>query len=149
MDTRRHTAQTRASKPKAAIALLAAGALFWCGGCKAPSTDVDWHGQQELMAVYRTGTLHTTVPADVPVHSVIAAAEMELERRGYTITSTDSTDDRGHVIARPEDGRSISKVNISARLTDEGTGISIRTYPGGHEHPSRDMLERILTRLGL
>ena len=126
-----------------------AGLFVAVAGCSAPSSETSWHGQEQLMAVFTTGTLHTTVPPDVPVHSVMAAAEMALERRGYTVTSTDATDDHGHVVARPNDGRGISKVTISARLVDDGTGISIRTYPGGHEHAARDILERMLTRLGL
>ncbi len=132
-------------------AFVSIGATLACTlcGCSAPQKETSWHGREKLMAVYTMGTLHTTVPPDVPVHSVIAAAEMALERRGYTVTSTDATDDRGHVVARPNDGRGISKVSVTARLADDGTGISIRTYPGGHEHVARDIYERMLTRLGL
>jgi hypothetical protein len=158
MDTRRHPttnhktpghAPSRGLSLVRLVPLLVFGIAIALTGCSAPSSETTFHGQQQLMAVYTLGSLHTTVPPDVPVHSVIAAAEMAVERRGYTVTSSDATDDKGHVVARPRDGRGISKVSITARLVDDGTGISIRTYPGGHEHASRDILERMLTRLGL
>ena len=123
--------------------------LAWLGGgCEGPQSRYGWHGDEEFLAVYRMGTLHSTLPPEIPVHSVIAAAEMALERRGYSVTSVDANDDRGHVVARPTDGRQISKVEVTSRLTDGGTAVSIRTFPGGHEHVERDILERMLTRLG-
>lgn len=143
---RRPPATRKMTPPR--LRLVGMCGLAILAGCAGPKSDIGWHGQEQYLAVYRMGTLHTTLPPDVPVHSVIAAAEMVLERRGYTVTSTDATDDRGHVVARPNDGRQISKVNITSRLVDGGTAISIRTYPGGHEHVARDMLERMLTRLG-
>lgn len=146
MDTRRDTTRPGSAPLTSRVLLLAAAAVL--GGCSGPRDRVGWQGQEQYLAVYRMGTLHTTLPPDVPVHSVIAAGEMALERRGYTVTETDATDDRGHVIARPNDGRQISKVRVTSRLVDGGTAISVRTYPGGHEHVSRDILERMLTRLG-
>ena len=170
MGTRRHTAPATTHKETArfagkralvsgfhSVGLLAIGAslclaAFFTGclsGCRSHSVDYDWHGQEELLAVYQMGTLYATVPPEVSVHSVVAAAQMVLERRGYTLTAVESTDDQGHVIARPADGRTISKVRVSVRLVDGGTALSIRTYPGGNEHAARDIFERILTRLGL
>jgi len=123
--------------------------LCTISGCKAPQAKYDWHGQQDLFAIYQLGSLHTTLPSEVSAHSVVAAGQMILQRRGYTITASESTDDQGHVIARPADGRTISRVKITVRLVDGGTSVSIRTYPGGNEHASRDILERMLTLLGL
>ena len=147
--TRTRNTNSRLQSRPLTAALAAGCLLVGLTACDAPRKETSFHGEQQFMAVYQMGSLHTTVPPDVPVHSVIAAAEMALERRGYTITSTDATDDQGHVIARPNDGRSITKVRVSARLVDDGTGITVRTYPGGNDHASRDILERIFTRLGL
>jgi hypothetical protein len=150
MDARRDTTpETRPAGRTCLLnhALLAMASLM-LAGCAGPRAEIGWHGEQQYLAVYRMGTLHSTLPREIPVHSVIAAGEMTLERRGYTVTSTDATDDRGHVVARPRDGRQISKVHLTSRLVDGGTAISIRTYPGGHEQVARDLLERILTRLG-
>lgn len=127
------------------VLLLISGSIT---ACAAPKDKVGWHGQEQFLAVYRMGTLHCSLPQEIPVHSIIAAAEMAVERRGYIVTSVDATDDRGHVVARPADGRQISKVTITSRLINNATAVSIRTKPGGHEHVCRDILERMLTRLG-
>lgn len=132
-----------------ACRLAAIGLLCALPACQSHRVDYDWHGQEELLAVYQLGTLYATLPPDVSVHSAVAAAQMVLERRGYTITALESTDDQGHVVARPADGRTISKVRVTVRLVDGGTAVSIRTYPGGNEHASRDIFERVLTRLAL
>jgi hypothetical protein len=150
MDPRRDTAARSTPTPPGRLipSLSALLLTLAMGACQGPQNADGWHGDEQFLAVYRMGTLHSTLPPEIPVHSVIAAAEMALERRGYTVTSQDATDDRGHVTARPNDGRQINKVEITARLVDGGTGVSIRTYPGGHEHVARDLLERMLTRLG-
>lgn len=129
--------------------MIMAGLLGALPACEGPQADYDWHGQEELLAVYQLGTLYATIPPEVSVHSAVAAGQMVLERRGYTITAIESTDDQGHVVARPADGRTISKVRVTARLVDGGTAVSVRTYPGGNEHAARDIFERMLTRLGL
>ena len=147
MGSRRYTTQRFTSR--LTIAAVSIGLLCIISGCKAPQAKYDWHGQEELFAVFQLGSLHSTLPPEVSVHSVVAAAQMTLQRRGYTITASESTDDQGHVIARPADGRTISRVKITVRLVDGGTSVSIRTYPGGNEHVFRDILERMLTRLGL
>lgn len=128
------------------IALLLAVCV---AGCSAPEARYDWHGKSQTLAAFDSGSLHTELPRTVPVHSAVAAAEMVLERRGYTITASESTDDRGRVVARPADAKLLRKITVTSRLTQTGTAVSIRTDPGGHEHISRDILERMLTRLGL
>jgi hypothetical protein len=127
-------------------ALLLVGCL---AGCSAPEARYDWHGTSQTLAAFDSGSLHAELPGSVPVQSAVAAASMVLERRGYTITASESTDDRGRVVARPADAKLLRKITVTSRLTQTGTAVSIRTDPGGHEHISRDILERMLTRLGL
>jgi hypothetical protein len=140
--TQTHAALTRIF----ALALLLPAAV---PACSAPEPRYDWHGSQRTLAAFDQGALHAELPAEVPVHAVVAAAEMTLSRRGYTITASESTDDSGRVVARPADPKLMRKVTVTSRLTQTGTALTIRTNPGGNEHVSRDILERMLTRLGL
>lgn len=128
------------------LVLTAVGVL---SGCSTPEPRYGWHGRDPVLAAYQSGGLHAELPREVPVQSAIAAGEMALERRGYIITATEATDDRGRVVARPADARLLRKITITSRLTQTGTAVTVRTDPGGHEHISRDILERMLTRLGM
>lgn len=118
-------------------------------GCQGPEPRYDWHGREPVLGVYTAGSLYTELPPDIPVQSVIAAARMALERRGYVITASESTDDTGRVVARPGDPKLLRKVTVTAHLRSNATSVTVRTNPGGDEHFERDILERILTRLGL
>lgn len=134
--------------PATGLIALCLGALG-LPGCNAPEARYAWHGREQVLGAFQAGVLHTELPASVPVHSVIAAGRMALERRGYVVTASESTDDSGRVVARPGDPRLGRKVTVTARLRTTGTAVSIRTDPGGNEHAARDILERMLTRLGL
>ncbi len=117
--------------------------------CQGPEPRYDWHGREPVLGVYSAGSLSAELPPDVPVHSVIAAARMALERRGYVVTAAESTDDAGRVVARPGDPKLLRKVTVSSHLRTNATMITVRTNPGGDESFERDILERVLTRLGL
>ncbi|USN99263.1 MAG: hypothetical protein H6810_00880 [Phycisphaeraceae bacterium] len=125
------------------------GLCVGLAACSAPPPRVGWQGQTPVLASYAAGVLSTELPMGVGVHSTIAAARMTLERRGYTITATEATDDTGRVVARPGDPALMRKITITARLRTTGTSVSIRTDPGGNEQYERDVLERMLTLLGL
>ncbi|MBZ0171763.1 MAG: hypothetical protein K8E66_05240 [Phycisphaerales bacterium] len=144
MDARRRPTSKTAAR--LIIAMICGVAPF---GCSAPEARYDWHGREPVLGTFEAGVLHSELPASVPVHSVIAAGRMALERRGYVVTASESTDDSGRVVARPGDPRLLRKITITSRLRTTGTAVSIRTNPGGNEHVARDILERMLTRLGL
>jgi len=144
MDARRRPTLIRSA---AAVGL----ALAWAvppAGCSAPAPSHGWHGADRTLASFVGGTLYATLPPDVPVQSVIAAGEMALERRGYVVTASEATDDAGRVVARPGDPKLLRKITVRSRLVQGGTTVSVRTNPGGNEHISRDIFERMLTRLG-
>lgn len=161
MDARRRPALTRTPLPRLTRGLTigaswwaVSSAVWWAAvlplaSCEAPPPSVGWHGANHQLASFSGGTLYSTLPEEVPVQSVIAAGEMALERRGYVVTASESTDDAGRVVARPGDPNLLRKITIESRLVQGGTSVSVRTNPGGNEHISRDIFERMLTRLGM
>lgn len=108
-----------------------------------------WHGETRVIGIYAGGTLTSALPDGVPVASVVAAGDRALESAGYTVTARDATIDRGRVVARPPDRRLGRKVLIDARRRGDGAAVAIRMEPGGDEGVSREILERMLSRLGL
>lgn len=101
-----------------------------------------------MPAIYLGDSLFAEIDPAIPVRSVVAAAELVLEQRGYTITAAEATADRGRVVARPSDPRLGRKVTVTARLGFASTNVAVNFNPGGNEAISRDIFERILTRLG-
>lgn len=153
MDARRRPALTRPTPARLARGLaIGAGmgaAALLLAACEAPPPSVGWHGEDRQLASFSGGTLYSTLPEEIPVQSVIAAGRSALERRGYVVTASESTDDAGRVVARPGDPNLLRKITIRSRLVQGGTSVSVRTNPGGNEHISRDIFERMLTRLGM
>ncbi len=125
-------------------------ALMLIGGCASQQRHPTyaWHGQEPVLAVYAVETLHSELPQSIPPQSIRAAAERTLRHRGYTITTSEATNDRTRIVARPPDSRLFKRVIVGSSLSPNGTRISVRIEPGGNETTSRDMLESILTLLG-
>jgi hypothetical protein len=121
------------------------------GGCATTprGPTYGWHGQEQaIVGVYAVDTLHSQLPEIVPPQSVRAAAERTLRARGYTITTSEATNDRTRVVARPPDARLFKRVIVGSSLAPQGTRVSVHIEPGGNETTSRDMLDSILTLLG-
>lgn len=138
MDTRNRTIS--------AAFVVSALSLGACNPKRDPS--YGWHGQEPVVAVYANKTLQTELPQTVPPQSVRAAAERLLRDRGYTITSSEATNDRTRVVARPPDSRLFRRIVVGSSLGSGGTRLSVHIEPGGNETTSRDMLEGMLTLLG-
>ena len=69
------------------------------------------------------------------------------------MTARDETLDRGRVVARPADRRLTRRVVVEIKRisgpSGDGARVTIQFQPSGDESGSRDILERMLTRLGL
>ncbi|RMH12300.1 MAG: hypothetical protein D6695_07115 [Planctomycetota bacterium] len=120
--------------------------LFGCVPTRYPS--YGWHGQEPILAIYQGKTLHSELPEHIAPGSVRAAAERVLRSRGYTITTSEATEDRTRVVARPPDARLFKRVIVGSSLSRGGTRVGVTIEPGGNETTARDMLESILTLLG-
>ncbi|MEM0984445.1 MAG: hypothetical protein AAGI17_10900 [Planctomycetota bacterium] len=88
----------------------------------------------------------TEFPADIAVPAVLIAAEMELERRGYTITRSDRTAERGLVIASGRTAAFAKKVRVESELSPTGTGVSVSA---ADRTIAAEILGAIANRLGL
>ncbi len=128
---------------------LTASLILGVGGCvvsQPPS--YGWHGHEQIAAVYVGKTLQSELPVNIPPQSVRAAAERVLTSRGYTITTTEATNDRARVVGRPSDSRLFRRVIIGSSLSANGTRVGVKIDPGGNETTARDILESMLTLLG-
>ncbi len=125
------------------------GGLVLLTGCSPTRTpSYGWHGREPILAIYQGKTLHSEFPEAIPPASVRAAAERVLASRGYTITSSEATEDRTRVVARPPDSRLFHRVIVGSSLSRGGTRVALTIEPGGNETTARDMLESVLTLLG-
>jgi hypothetical protein len=135
--------------PTRIVLILAAPLVLGIGGCvvsQPPS--YGWHGREQIAAVYVGKTLQSVLPESIPPQSVRAAAERVLTARGYTITTTEATNDRALVVGRPSDSRLFRRVTIGSSLSPNGTRVGVKIDPGGNETTARDLLESMLTLLG-
>lgn len=135
----------RATPTNAAPVLIAALLL---AGCASKPPSYGWHGREQIAAVYVARSLQSELPASIPPQSVRAAAERTLSARGYTITSTEATNDRARVVARPPDSRLFRRIVVGSSLSPGGTRVAVSIDPGGNETTARDVLESMLTLLG-
>ena len=115
------------------------------GGCQSKA---QWQGRGDVLAVYRGTTLTAEFPEQVAVHAVVAAAETSLRSRGYAITSTEATSDRGRVVGEQPNAGAFEQVVVSARLSKIGTRVQVTQEPLGGEAISRAILDDMLARLG-
>lgn len=103
--------------------------------------------KREILAEYSFGQLSATLPAEVGVATLRAAAESTLRSRGYVIIESASTDDRMRVVGTSRvDGRS-EPTTISAKVTYSGVRVMIESGAFGDEGVSRVILDDVLRRL--
>jgi len=141
-------------RPAEALKLpLAAAVAVACGvlaGCVAATQPSSWEPGPGVTATYFGGGLSANLPAGVRVPAVVAAADEALGSAGYVVTARDVTLDRGRVVARAADPRlSGRRVLVRAFPHGDGSRATIRVEPGGDPAMSREIMERMLTRLGL
>lgn len=120
--------------------------VLWLGGCTAPT--LDQHGSSRVTAAYQGRTLSAELPDRIRPPAVIAAAELTLTARGYTIVDRESTADAARVSARPPAGHDLQSVVVRTELSSAGTTVWVRQQPFGHEAISRAILDSVLRRLG-
>ena len=114
-------------------------------GCRA---EPKWQGRGDVLAVYQYTTLTAEFPDQIAVPAVMASAESALRARGYSVTHSETTRDRGNVIAKGPSPDLLEKVVVNARLSRLGTRVEIRMDPVGGEPRARAILDDMLMRLG-
>lgn len=117
-------------------------------GCQTTPPSYGWHGRERIAAVYAGKALQSELPGSIPPQSVRAAAESTLSARGYTITSTEATNDRTRVVARPPDSRLFRRIIVGSSFSSGGTRVAVTIEPGGNETTARQVLKSMLTVLG-
>lgn len=133
---------------RATISTILSGLTLLAGCSPGRGPSYAWQGREPILAIYQGKTLHSELPEGVPPGAVRAAAERVLTGRGYTVTSSEATEDRTRVVARPPDSRLFRRIVIGSSLSRNGTRVAVTIEPNGNETTARDMLENVLTLLG-
>ncbi len=115
-------------------------------GCQTSSRE---EGSSRTVAAYSFGDLDADLPMSCRVPAVIAAADATLRRRGYSVSSGATTEDRGEVRGEPAPQSDAPSVRIDAYVVPGATRISIKVGFLGNETLSRAILDEILQRFGL
>lgn len=126
----------------ATLAVICAMALI---GCKAKPA---WQGRGDVLALYEYRTLKAEFPDQIGVPAVVASAETALRSRGYAITRSDWTRDKGVVHGKKPNPNWLEKVVVIVHLSRLGTRVEVRMDPWGNEAQSRAILDDMLVRLG-
>lgn len=140
-----------------ALRCLALSAIVVCVGIQAgcqqnahtrPDNVRPAGADQSILAEYSFGALSASMPGDLGVQTLRAAAESTLRSRGYVIVESSATRDRMRVVATSQvDGRH-EPTTISARVTSQSSRVSIESGAFGDEQASRAILDDLLRRLG-
>ncbi len=131
------------------IGLLAALA----GGCQQnsnarPDNVRPAGADQGILAEYSFGALSASMPGDLGVQTLRAAAESTLRSRGYVILESNATQDRMRVVAASQVDSRHEPTTISGRVTRQSSRVSIESGAFGDEQASRAILDDLLRRLG-
>ena len=125
------------------VALLALLALPAC------SPEAKVQGNQDTVATYHGMTLRANLPAESRVPAVIAAAEETLRARGYSITTSDSTEEKGEIIAHPPRYNNFPRILIESSRGVSSTVVDLRVEPFGDQDLCRSVLDGMLQRMGM
>lgn len=126
----------------------AAGVLLWGGGCAGPAAEI---GQTGVKASSTLGTVSATLPARVPVLTVVAAAESALRAQGLTVVWKTSSEAGAELSAeqRAGGGNGMERVRVWVETLSAGPGLSVRVDPFGDEPRARVLMEAMLVELGM
>jgi len=80
---------------------------------------------------------------------VVSAADATLRRRGYSIKSGATTEDRGEVCGEPAASSDAASVRVNAFVVPGATRIGVKVGWLGDETLSRAIVDEVLQRLGL
>lgn len=125
--------------------ILVCLAIVLVAGCKAKPA---WQGRGDVLALYQFRTLSAEFPDQIGVPAVVASAEAALRSRGYAVTRSETTRDKGVVHAKKPNPEMLEKVVVIVRLSRLGTRVELRLDPFGDEPQSRAILDDMLVRLG-
>ena len=127
---------------------LAAGVLPWVGGCAGPAVEV---GQTGVKASSTFGTVSATLPARVPVLTIVAAAESALRAQGLTVVSKTSSEAGAELSAEQRAGGKdgMERVRVWVEVLSAGPALSVRAEPWGDEPRARVLMEAMLVELGM
>src|SRR5436190_3457265 len=136
------------SLPRSLALLLLPALLIGC------SSQTKTQGSNQDMvatyhASYRGWTLTTNLPAEARVPAVVAAAEQTLRARGYTITTSDSTEEQGEIVAHPPSTNNFPRIVIASARGVSSTTVDMRVEPFGDQELCRSVLDGMLQRMGM
>ena len=139
---------TKAIRIGAAIALaITAGGL---GACQSDPEPVGALGDSGLTATYSMGTMTTDITGRrVGVREVASAAEATFRRRGYTVRSSNISDDGARVAGSEVGSGNFQATIVSAKRITNGVRIEVHVEPFGDQDKSREYMNDVLGRLGL
>lgn len=132
-----------------ALALLLAPALLTACSAQSKTQGSNQDTVATYHATYRGWTLSTNLPAEARVPAVVAAAEQTLRARGYTITTSDSTEEEGEVVAHPPRTNNLPRIVIASARGVSSTTVDMRVEPFGDQELCRSVLDGMLQRMGM
>ena len=133
-------------RPATLIVLALAAALT---ATLSPGCSVGWERRSPIRASSFGQGLTSALPGETPVPAVIAAARDVLSERGYVVTEASATQDHGRVLARPGYEGLARETTVTVRRTLNTTEVRVASGTGVGVAVERDVLEQMLTRLGL
>ena len=101
-----------------------------------------------MTATYQVRRLQATLPPEVRIPSIVAAARASLMERGYSIQSATATEDQGNVSALPPDAGWFESMEVKVWQSAAGPTVRIIAEPIGNQAKSRVILDSILAQLG-
>src|SRR5262245_36128212 len=131
------------------FALLLSSALLTACSSQARTQGSNQDTVATYHATYRGWTLTTNLPAEARVPAVVAAAEQTLRARGYTITTSDSTEEEGEVVAHPPRTNNLPRIVIASARGVSSTTVDMRVEPFGDQELCRSVLDGMLQRMGM
>jgi len=121
------------------------GTALLASGCVAPG----WQGRSPIRASSFGQGLSSALPAETPVPAVVAAATDVLSERGLVVIESTATLDHGRVIAQPNFSGHARETVVRVKRTLNTTEVRVASGLGEGGGVERDILEKILTRIGL
>lgn len=138
-------------RPQLSLAFCVFATALCAAGCASPQALPQ--GRGAIVASYAARTLTSTLPDAARVPAALAAADLTLRARGYTVDRLEATEESGQIVARAptssEVDQSWAKVVVAAKRRWNGTVLTIEFVPWGNQSASRVLLDGILQRLDL
>ena len=125
------------------IALLVL--ILMVAGCQ---TSVRSQGAQGNVGTYRMGTARVKLADPVRIPTAMAAANVVMRNKGFTVETSRVSDDEGRLVARQPGTANFDRVIVMVQQVPGALEIAITCEPFGEEEMSRSIMDAVLYRLG-